>query len=62
MLRSLEEEQNINMTADIRIIGYTLETRPDGMDHESIHYLRCMGVTRCKLVFSIQIMRLLRNY
>ena len=35
---SLEEEQNINMTADIRIIGYTLETRPDGIDHESIYF------------------------
>ena len=31
----LEEEQNINMTADIRIIGYTLETRPDGIDLKS---------------------------
>ena len=46
---SLEEEQNINMTADIRIIGYTLETRPDGIDHESIHYLRSLGVTRMQI-------------
>ena len=46
---SLEEEQNINMTADIRIIGYTLETRPDGIDYESIYYLRSLGVTRMQI-------------
>ena len=46
---SLEEEHNINMTADIRIIGYTLETRPDGIDHESIHFLRSLGVTRMQI-------------
>ena len=46
---SLEEEQNINMTTSIRIIGYTLETRPDGIDHESIHFLRSLGVTRMQI-------------
>ena len=46
---TLEEEQNINMTTDIRIIGYTLETRPDGIDHESIHFLRSLGVTRMQI-------------
>ena len=46
---TLEEEQNINMTADIRIIGYTLETRPDGIDYESIYFLRSLGVTRMQI-------------
>ena len=46
---TLEEEQNINMKADIRIIGYTLETRPDSIDHKSIHYLRSLGVTRMQI-------------
>ena len=46
---SLQEEQNINMTADIKIIGYTLETRPDGIDNESIYFLRSLGVTRMQI-------------
>ena len=48
-IKSLQEEQNINMTADIRIIGYTLETRPDGIDYESIYYLCSLGVTRMQI-------------
>ena len=46
---SLEEEHKINMTSEVKIIGYTLETRPDGIDHESIHYLRWLGVTRMQI-------------
>jgi ELP3 family radical SAM enzyme/protein acetyltransferase len=46
---SLEEEQKINETANIKIIGYTLETRPDGINHESIYFLRSLGVTRMQI-------------
>ena len=46
---SLEEEQHLNETSKIRIIGLTLETRPDGINHESIHFLRRLGVTRMQI-------------
>ena len=58
---TLEEEQNINMTGDIRIIGYTLETRPDGIDYESIHYLRSLGVTRMQIGIQHTNNELLKN-
>jgi ELP3 family radical SAM enzyme/protein acetyltransferase len=46
---SLVEEQRINTSTDIKIIGYTLETRPDGITYESINYLRWLGVTRMQI-------------
>ena len=46
---SLEEEQTINETSNCRVIGLTLETRPDGINHESIHFLRRLGVTRMQI-------------
>ena len=46
---SLEEEQVINETSNCRVIGLTLETRPDGINHESIHFLRRLGVTRMQI-------------
>ena len=46
---SLEEEQKLNETSKIRIIGLTLETRPDGINHESIYFLRRLGVTRMQI-------------
>ena len=46
---SLEEEQVINETSKCRVIGLTLETRPDGINHESIHFLRRLGVTRMQI-------------
>jgi ELP3 family radical SAM enzyme/protein acetyltransferase len=46
---TLEEEQLINVTTNIKIIGITLETRPDGINHESIHFLRTLGVTRMQI-------------
>ena len=48
-IKSLEEEQHINETSNIRIIGLTLETRPDGINHESIYFLRRLGVTRMQI-------------
>ena len=46
---TLEEEQTINETSNCRVIGLTLETRPDGINHESIHFLRRLGVTRMQI-------------
>ena len=46
---SLKEEQEINETSNCRVIGLTLETRPDGINHESIHFLRKLGVTRMQI-------------
>jgi ELP3 family radical SAM enzyme/protein acetyltransferase len=46
---SLKEEQKINETSKIKIIGLTLETRPDGINYESIYFLRLLGVTRMQI-------------
>ena len=46
---SLEEEQLINETADYRIIGMTLETRPDFVTKSSIKDYRRYGVTRIQI-------------
>ena len=48
---SLEEEQNINETAPIRMIGLTIETRPDYLTtkddlYKIIRFFRRLGVTR----------------
>ena len=46
---SLEEECNINETATYRIIGMTIETRPDYITKQSIRDYRRWGVTRVQL-------------
>ncbi len=46
---SLEEEQNINETARYKIIGLTLETRPDYINEEEIKRLRRLGCTRVQI-------------
>ena len=46
---SLEEEQSINETAECKIIGVTLETRPDTINPEEIQRLRRFGCTRVQL-------------
>jgi len=43
---SLSEEQKINENAHIRMIGLTIETRPDYLDTEEVKFLRELGVTR----------------
>ena len=47
--RSLEEEQRINETTQVKIIGLTLETRPDTISKETIRLLRKYGCTRVQL-------------
>lgn len=46
---SLDEEQLINETAAVKIIGVTLETRPDTIDAEELRRLRRYGCTRVQL-------------
>lgn len=46
---SLTREQQINETSKSRIIGLTLEMRPDSIDPETIQWLRYLGCTRVQL-------------
>ena len=46
---SIQEEININETAKFRIIGLTLETRPDFITQQSIRDYRKWGVTRMQI-------------
>lgn len=47
--QNLEEAQRINETAEHRIIGITLETRPDYITSEEIKRMRELGATRVEL-------------
>jgi elongator complex protein 3 len=46
---SLAEEQARNETAEHRIIGLTLETRPDAVSPKTIAHMRLQGCTRIEL-------------
>ena len=46
---SLEKEIEINETADVRIIGLTIETRPDCINKRELIELRNYGVTRVQI-------------
>ena len=48
-ISSMEEEQKINETAEYRIIGMTLETRPDFVTKKAILDYRKYGVTRIQI-------------
>ncbi len=45
----LDTEQTFNETADHRIIGLTLETRPDAISPKTINHMRRLGCTRIEL-------------
>jgi ELP3 family radical SAM enzyme/protein acetyltransferase len=47
--KSLLEEQYINEYTKIKIIGITVETRPDTVDYDFIKFIRTLGVTRVQL-------------
>jgi len=47
--KNLLEAQKINETAAHRIVGLTIETRPDFIDRKEIKHLRMLGVTRVEL-------------
>lgn len=47
---SLEEEQDINQNdSSVKIIGITIETRPDCINKAELEYLRSLGVTRVQI-------------
>jgi ELP3 family radical SAM enzyme/protein acetyltransferase len=46
---SIEEEHKLNETAKARIIGVTIETRPDQINKREVIELRRLGVTRVQL-------------
>lgn len=46
---ALEKEQTYNETANHRIIGLTLETRPDAISPKTIYHMRRQGCTRVEL-------------
>lgn len=46
---SLEEEININETTQFRVIGLTIETRPDFITKQSVKDYRRWGVTRVQI-------------
>jgi ELP3 family radical SAM enzyme/protein acetyltransferase len=46
---SIEEEMKINETAQIRIIGMTIETRPDTINADELKFFRSLGVTRVQM-------------
>lgn len=46
---SLEELQKMNETAAIRIIGLSIETRPDYVNPEELNNLRRLGVTKVEI-------------
>ena len=45
----LEDEMALNQIAKIRIIGMTIETRPDTIDAEQLKFFRSLGVTRVQI-------------
>ncbi len=45
----LDTEQTYNETAEYRIIGLTLETRPDAISPKTIYHMRRQGCTRIEL-------------
>jgi len=47
--KRLEKEQKKNETTDYKIIGLTVETRPDWIDEKEAIYLRQLGCTRVEL-------------
>ena len=46
---SLAEEQKINETAALRMIGLTIETRPDRITLPVVHFFRELGITRVQI-------------
>jgi len=46
---TLVEEQTINETSSCRIIGATIETRPDRINKQQLTWFRYLGVTRIQL-------------
>lgn len=46
---SLAEEQRINETSSLRMIGFTIETRPDKLYPDTMKFFRELGITRVQI-------------
>lgn len=53
--KTLEEAKSRNETADCRVIGIAIETRPDWIDEDEIKRLRSYGVTRVEIGYQTTI-------
>ncbi|MBT4071900.1 MAG: tRNA uridine(34) 5-carboxymethylaminomethyl modification radical SAM/GNAT enzyme Elp3 [Candidatus Magasanikbacteria bacterium] len=49
LIKEVDKEQTYNESAKHRIIGLTLETRPDAVTATTIHHMRRLGCTRIEL-------------
>lgn len=49
LIKKLKEAQKINETADCRVVGLTLETRPDFVSQKEIKWMRELGATRVEI-------------
>lgn len=61
---SLEEAQKINKSAPRRIVGISIETRPDWLDAEEVRLLRYLGVTKLQVgvqAFDEEILKKIRR-
>ncbi|MDO8611067.1 MAG: tRNA uridine(34) 5-carboxymethylaminomethyl modification radical SAM/GNAT enzyme Elp3, partial [bacterium] len=47
--KTIDEAKKINETAENRIVGLTIETRPDFINKEELLFLRKLGVTRVEI-------------
>lgn len=47
--KTLEELQEVNETAKHRVVGLSVETRPDQIDEKELEYLRYLGVTKIEI-------------
>lgn len=52
---SLEEAKTRNESAESRVIGLAIETRPDWINREEIRKLRRYGVTRVEIGYQTTI-------
>lgn len=46
---TIEESQHINESAECRIIGLTVETRPEYVNDKNCQFWRRLGVTRLEM-------------
>lgn len=49
LIEALDKEHTVNESTTHRIIGLTLETRPDAISPKTIHHMRLQGCTRIEL-------------
>jgi len=50
-MKSIEEEMEINKTSTCRVIGVTIETRPDEINLNELYFMRTLGITRIQMGF-----------